>query len=109
MIDRYGSDPLAGDWRGPRRELPKVEALTGLVVERGASATDEGFVGAVVGIEKGAVRLEDRHGRVRLFPLGAGFLVEGEAVVLSVPAAGPRGALRTASGSVARRRSMASS
>ena len=61
---QYGADVLAGGTLGRRRflgpgqrEVPKVEAERGLVVE-----DSEGrFCGAVVGYEKGAVTLEDRH------------------------------------------------
>lgn len=98
--DRYGSDVLATDWRKPRTAAPKIaEAVTGLVVE----LPDSGFVGAVVGVEGRMVRLEDRRGRVRVFPLGGGFLLEGAPVVLKSPAvlrpAG--GKLISASGSIA--------
>ena len=65
--------------------MPKVEAERGLVVE-----DSEGrFCGAVVGYEKGAVTLEDRHGKRRVFPLApAAFLLEGQPVTLIPPAAG---------------------
>jgi len=59
---QYGADVLAGGTgrrRGGRREVPTVAAERGLVVE-----DSEGrFCGAVVGYEKGAVTLEDRHGK----------------------------------------------
>jgi DUF3097 family protein len=102
---QYGTDVLAGGTRfksgRPRREVPKVEAERGLVVE-----DSEGrFCGAVVGYEKDAVTLEDRHGRRRIFPLApAAFLLDGQPVTLVAPApapAGPAGTARTASGSVA--------
>ncbi len=72
--------------------------MPGLVVE-----LVDGFVGAVIRVEKGTVELEDRHLRRRTFPLGGGYMVDGIAVVLRAPAAdAPRpGQLRTASGSVA--------
>lgn len=60
-----------------------------------------GFCGAVVRWENGLVVLEDRHGKRRSFPHGAGFWYEGRPVALTPPqpvAAAPR---RTASGSVA--------
>lgn len=60
-----------------------------------------GYVGAVVRVEKGRVELEDRHGRVRVFPLGPGFLLEGRPVILTPPRQAPGPAARTASGSVA--------
>ena len=76
-----------------------MEAERGLVVE-----DSEGrFCGAVVGYEKGAVTLEDRHGKRRVFPLiPAAFLLEGQPVTLIPPApAAPATIARTASGSVA--------
>lgn len=95
MTDRYGEDVLAGDWRAAsRRIVPEVPAERDLVVER-----VDGFVGAVVGVAKQTVELEDRTGRVRAFPLGAGFLIDGEPVILVVPKAAPAPTARTASGS----------
>ena len=105
---QYGSDVLADGQSGRSgrrrilREIPKVEAERGLVVE-----DSEGrFCGAVVGNEKGAVTLEDRHGNRRAFPLApAAFLLDGQPVTLvpPAPAAGPGSGrpARTASGSVA--------
>ena len=103
---QYDADVLAtgklGRRRPGQREVPKVAAERGLVVE-----DSEGrFCGAVVGYEKGAVTLEDRHGRRRVFPLTPGaFLLEGKPVTLIPPApSGPSPAARparTASGSVA--------
>jgi hypothetical protein len=95
VTDPYGGDVLAGDWRAAgRRVVPEVPADRGLVVER-----PDGFVGAVVGVAKQTVDLEDRHGKVRAFPLGAGFLVDGEDVILVVPRSAPAPTARTASGS----------
>jgi hypothetical protein len=95
VTDRYGEDVLAGDWRAAgRRVVPEVPADRDLVVERA-----DGFVGAVVGVAKQTVELEDRGGRVRAFPLGAGFLVDGEPVILVAPRAAPAPIARTASGS----------
>jgi hypothetical protein len=82
--------------------VPTVAAERGLVVE-----DSEGrFCGAVVGYEKGAVTLEDRHGKRRVFPLTpAAFLFEGQPVTLVPPAAtapaAPAKSTLTASGSVA--------
>lgn len=88
--DRYsGSDPLGGA-RSHRRAripaVPEVPAEDGLVAE----TSDGSWVGAVVGVEKAPggdhVRLEDRRGRVRLFPMEpAGFLVDGRPVTLVRP------------------------
>ena len=94
---QYGSDVLADGQSGrlgrrrARREVPEVEAERGLVVE-----DSEGrFCGAVVGYEKGAVTLEDRHGKRRVFPLGpAAFLLDGQPVTLVPPA--PAAAARPA-------------
>jgi hypothetical protein len=100
--DPYGSDVLADFGRRASTVQPTVvEAVRELVVEEVAT----GFVGAVVGYEGRLLRLEDRRGSVRLFPIGPGFLIDGEPVALRLPKApvsGPQfGAQRTASGSVA--------
>jgi hypothetical protein len=97
--DRYGDDVLAGDSKARgRRTIPKVEAERDLVVELASN----GFCGAIVAVDKQHVTLEDRFGAKRMFPLGHGFLVDGEAVELVVPAPKPpTGRLRTASGSFA--------
>jgi len=104
----YDSDVLSGDWRAlGRTVVPEVPADNGLVVElpddRSGADNAAGFVGAVVRVEAGNVHLEDRHGRVRVFPLGAGFLREGEPVRLVAPTAPTvsAGRARTASGSFA--------
>jgi Protein of unknown function (DUF3097) len=57
----------------------------------------------VVGYEKGAVTLEDRHGKRRVFPLApAAFLLDGQPVTLAPPAPTAQARPgRTASGSVA--------
>jgi hypothetical protein len=95
VTDRYGEDVLAGDWRAAdRRVVPEVPAERDLVVEHA-----DGFVGAVVGVVKQTVELEDRTGRVRAFPLGAGYFVDGEPVILVTPKAAPAPTARTASGS----------
>ncbi len=95
---RYGPDVLAAG-KPRRRELRRVPADRGLVVEDAVGQ----FCGAVVGCEKDAVTLEDRHGRRRVFPLSpSAFLLAGEAVMLVRPAeAAGRGPARTASGSIA--------
>jgi hypothetical protein len=97
--DRYGDDVLAGDWKARgRRTIPKVEAKRDLVVE----VVSNGFCGAILNLDKQHVTLEDRFGAKRMFPLGHGFLVDGEVVELVAPAPkAPVGRLRTASGSFA--------
>ncbi|WP_166865661.1 DUF3097 domain-containing protein [Salinibacterium sp. ZJ70] len=94
MSDRYSDDVLAGDWRARGRQVvPAVEATKDLVVELA-----DGFVGAVVGVEKGNVGLEDRHGKVRWFPLGGGYLVDGAPATLIAPKVAAPQRLFTASG-----------
>ncbi|MFN8076114.1 MAG: DUF3097 domain-containing protein [Kineosporiaceae bacterium] len=101
--DRYGRDALvtAAAAADARRSLD-VPADAGLVVEE----VETGWVGAVVRTEKSGgihlVVLEDRRGKVRSFPLGPGFWIDGRPVRL-VPPAGqaPARPTRTASGSVA--------
>ena len=67
-----------------------------LVVEEARS----GFCGAVIRIERGTVELEDRFGKTRVFPLGPGFLIDGEPVILVVPSRrGTELRAKTASGS----------
>jgi hypothetical protein len=87
-----------GRRRPVKREVPQVTAERGLVVEESAGR----FCGAVVGYEKGAVTLEDRHGKRRQFPLTPGaFLLDGRPVTLVPPAPEARkGPGRTASGSI---------
>ena len=102
---QYGADVLATGQPGGlarrrpgQREVPQVEAEPGLVVEDAEGR----FCGAVVAWEKGAVTLEDRHGRRRVFPLAPGaFLLDGQPVTLVRPAPAPSAPSRTASGSVA--------
>ncbi|MEM6108628.1 DUF3097 family protein [Mycobacterium sp. 050272] len=96
MMDRYGTDVLAAARRKPRSAEHPAEL--GLVVED----VETGYVGAVVRVEYGRIDLEDRHGHVRGFPLGPGYLLEGRPVILTEPRrAAPAAASRTASGSVA--------
>ena len=96
-FDRYGSDPLAGFTKRPvLSAAPVVAAARDLVLEHAAT----GFVGAVVRIESASVELEDRHGKIRAFPLGAGFLVDGKRVTLGPPVKKAAGQARSASGSI---------
>ncbi len=71
-----------------------------------------GWVGAVVRVEKSGgqhvVELEDRSGRTRTFPLGPGFWIDGEPVILTAPVGRtPAAPTRTASGSTVVRDSRA--
>lgn len=98
--DRYGHDVLTSR---PAPPLPEQEALPGVVVED----VETGWCGAVIRTEKSGgvhlVVLEDRHGKVRSFPLGPGFWIDGQPVRLVAPRgpAAPTRTARTASGSVA--------
>ena len=84
MIDRYGHDVLAAG----RSKLRSTErpAELGMVVED----AETGYVGAVVRVEYGRVDLEDRRGRMRGFPLGPGYLLEGLAPRRPAPPAASR-------------------
>lgn len=100
--DRYGRDVLAGDWRAVGAvHTSVVAAQAGLVVEEARS----GYCGAVIRVEGHSVELEDRHGARRVFPLGPGFLLDGDPVSLTAPSARDPGDAprrpRTASGSFA--------
>lgn len=99
----WGPADMSDRRRAQYREVPKLPADRGTVVED----TDSGWVGAVVGVEAAGgvhvVILEDRRGKTRSFPLGHGFLYEGSPVELTSPSpqAGPERPARTASGSLA--------
>lgn len=102
MIDRYGADVLATDWRAPKRgRAVEAPAELGAVVEE--VMTD--WCGEIVAVDRDldTVTLEDRRQRRRTFPLGPGFLLEGRPVILTAPLRGgaPAKPTRTASGSVA--------
>ena len=80
----------------------QVAANRGLVVEEVAT----GWVGAITRVENvGGVRiveLEDRYGKVRRFPLGPGFWIDGKPITLIPPSSAkkePQTPARTASGS----------
>lgn len=97
MTDRYGSDILTRNPHAPKRARSTEHPVEmGLVVEDAQT----GWVGAVVRVEGGRVELEDRRGKVRAFPMGPGFLVDGRPVILTAPKRKAAPA-RTASGSVA--------
>jgi len=93
-VHSYDGIDLAAPKRAP---APDVPADLGLVVEEVLT----GWCGAVVECDKERVSLEDRHGKVRVFPLGV-YLLDGVPVTLVKPkqvrATGPK---RTASGSIA--------
>lgn len=83
--------------RSRRSPVTEVPADLDLVVEEPGSD----FCGAVVGCDADAVHLEDRRGRIRVFPLSITFSLDGQPVRLirpRRPSADPRRA-RSASGS----------
>jgi len=112
MYDRYSPDGRFATTRPgtstatlpPRHSSPPaprvVSAQRGLVVEEDAT----GWVGAVLRVQKLGgmlvVDLEDRGGRVRSFPVGEGFSIDGQPVCLTPPRPShPAAPQRTASGS----------
>ena len=94
---RYARDVLTSGWRDEGRARS-----TELVLEVGQVLEDvtSGFCGAVLRWERGLVVLEDRHGKRRSFPVGAGFWYEGQPVAVKVPPRPKSTPTRTASGSV---------
>lgn len=99
MRSRQYSRDVLGEAKRPPAPPPAVPAEPGLVVEERSTL----WCGAVVGCDKERVSLEDRRGRVRVFPLApGGFLLEGQVVTLTRPvAAAAKGPRVTASGSLA--------
>ncbi|QCU78005.1 DUF3097 domain-containing protein [Citricoccus sp. SGAir0253] len=105
----WGPGTLDGGFRPAARAVPDVPADRGTVLEDAGT----GFTGAVLRVERSGgvhlVVLEDRRGRTRSFPLGHGFLVDGEPVHVVPPAPSRPAAVgvtgralpaRTASGSI---------
>lgn len=89
--NRYGGDVLRVDPHrtGPgavRPQSVRVRLERGMVLED----RETGFVGAAVAVEKSGGRhlvvLEDRRGTRRGFPLGPGFWLEGQPVIVEPPA-----------------------
>lgn len=110
MNSQWGPSELSQLRDAQRIKVRQQEAERGLVIEETAS----GWVGAIIRTEKSGgvhlVVLEDRHGKTRSFPLGFGFLLEGEPVELVAPRGQGRetpAPARTASGSRARSSSTA--
>ena len=105
MSSQWGPSELRDLRAAQRIKVRQQAAKPGLVIEE----TDSGWVGAIIRTEKSGgvhlVVLEDRHGKTRSFPLGFGFLLEGDPVEL-IPArpVAPTASTpqRTASGSRAR-------
>lgn len=80
-MNRYQDDVLQPGWQKSHLKPSKdVPMQIGMVVER-----VEGFCGAIVRWENGVVVLEDRHLKQRAFPIGTGFLLDGQPVRLRIP------------------------
>ena len=104
-MDRYGNDILSSDPHeygafATAKHARTMEATPGELFED----IETGWCGIVTRVEKSGgihlVQLEGRGGRTRSFPLGPGFLFEGEPVVLVPPTRkAPRGPQLTNSGS----------
>lgn len=94
-VERYESDVLKPGW-----QKAHLKQTRDVPVEMDAVVEFDDFCGAVVGWENGLVVLEDRRGKRRSFPFGAGFLLEGQPVALRAPLRNPpRKPKYTASGS----------
>lgn len=99
QYDNWGPVELSAPQPKPLR---KVHAERGLVVEDVTS----GWVGAIVRLEKSGgmiiMELADRREKIRAFPLGFGFLIDGEPVEIlpPLPRSAPPTLQRSASGSV---------
>ena len=108
-VAHYSQDVLAGGGRSRTPKVAEISADSGLVIE----TSDGAFCGAITatgravyaGERRDTVTIEDRHGRLRVFPLlPAAFRLDGQLVTLVVPAAQPpqvQPRARTASGSYA--------
>ncbi|WP_129658671.1 DUF3097 family protein [Rothia uropygialis] len=104
-MDRYGWGPQELGSAGLSNQPPEprdLEVRKDMVIEE----VQSGWVGAAVSLQsiggQRVVGLEDRHGSVRSFPLGHGFLYEGEPVHLVPPRARTSSKpQRTRSGSLA--------
>ncbi|MCX5533636.1 DUF3097 domain-containing protein [Streptomyces sp. NBC_00006] len=98
---QYSAD-LTPPWKR-NKPVPEVPAEPDLVVEE----VTTGFCGAVIRVEKTAqgptVTLEDRFGKLRVFPMEPrGFMIDGKVVTLVRPSGpAPTRPARSASGSVA--------
>lgn len=81
--DQWGPANVTG--QRPSTKPRKVAASRGLVIEDATS----GFTGAITRIEKSGgihlVVLEGRKGATRSFPLGLGFMIDGQAIELLPP------------------------
>lgn len=86
----HNNDDLSflAPWRQPAAQPPAstpVEIAEGMVIED----VQSGFVGEVLWIGKVGgkwnFRMEDRHGKLRSFPLGPGYWIEGVPVTLTPP------------------------
>lgn len=87
------------EWDSPAARQPKkperIAAKKGEVVELA-----EGFVGEIVDVASDSVALEDRRGKIRRFPYGRGFYIDGiEIELVRAESSRPETKARSASGS----------
>lgn len=87
----WGAQDLSNSSRNNRPAAPReVPVQRGMLLED----VQSGWVGVVVSLETiGGMRvigLEDARGKVKSFPLGPGFLLEGEPIIVTAPRARPR-------------------
>ncbi len=82
--DRYGADVLSHDPHA-RPSSREVEARPGLLIED----VQSGFVGEIMDVRRRGglwqMELEGQRGVRRVFPLGAGYWIEGQPVRLTPP------------------------
>ncbi|GAB2496594.1 DUF3097 domain-containing protein [Luteococcus sediminum] len=81
-VDRYNKDVLSAGWqKAGQKQTIDMPMELGMIVEEPST----GFTGEIVKWENGVVVLENYKLRRRSFPVGPGFLVEGQSVRLCVP------------------------
>lgn len=79
-MNRYSSDVLAAGW-----QRAHLKTSRDVPVEKDLVVEIDDFCGAVIRWDNGIVVLEDRRGQQRAFPMGPGFLLEGEPIALRPP------------------------
>lgn len=81
-MDRYNKDVLSAGWqKAGQKQTIDMPMELGMIVEEPST----GFTGEIVKWENGVVVLENYKLKRRSFPVGPGFLVEGQSVRLCVP------------------------
>lgn len=81
-MDRYSKDVLSAGWqKAGKPQTVDMPMELGMIVEEPST----GFTGEIVKWENGVVVLENYKLKRRSFPVGPGFVVEGQPVELCVP------------------------